>query len=472
MRRIKLFFLGILMGITSLSMVVSADATLPDGTVINRYTSWEEVPSSYEGLDYYDVLVPYSKKISEIGGQSIGGRSGTPHETSNKMLDSLVSNFVGDYVSIEYKIGGSSTSLGGSTVGISEVNGLNIATDEYGNKYYLLALGHYFYPQDASINGFYPFSSSNRGQLIDVVLTDGTVIHCLIGDAKADVHTNGGEGSSHNSDTSNLRDYYEFAPMEYDEGQNMFQAKNSEVIEVFADGSGINEFRNTFNMHCNETSNHIAFIRLYKGTYYNSGNLRLPELGTNPSYNLGSVTFSQGDASSGSGLGSAALGLTGSSMVDEWDIVGMPIKSNLTKEQMTIVLLGRGSLSLNEADLVSTMGENIYLLKQAELLDFVRTAIVFTGLVVFLYGFLLGLAIIFDKANTFIDFSLVNILTLGKLHYDPFEEKTGMLPKEYVTTKKLVIIVAITLAVGLLLVSSGMTRLIGRLLFLITKYFA
>ena len=106
------------------------------------------------------------------------------------------------------------------------------------------------------------------------------------------------------------------------------------------------------------------------------------------------------------------------------------------------------------------------------MLDFVRTAIVFTGLVVFLYGFLLGLAIIFDKANTFIDFSLVNILTLGKLHYDPFEEKTGMLPKEYVTTKKLVIIVAITLAVGLLLVSSGMTRLIGRLLFLITKYFA
>ena len=150
----------------------------------------------------------------------------------------------------------------------------------------------------------------------------------------------------------------------------------------------------------------------------------------------------------------------------------MPVRNDLTANQMKIVLLGRDSLSLTEAEAVAIMGSNISLLKEAELLDIVRTSIVFTGLIVLLYGFLLMLAIIFDKANTFIDFSLVNILTFGKLHYDPFEEKTAMLPKGYISTKKLVIMSAITLLVGILLVSSGMTKLIGQLLYLITEHFS
>ena len=67
---------------------------------------------------------------------------------------------------------------------------------------------------------------------------------------------------------------------------------------------------------------------------------------------------------------------------------------------------------------------------------------------------------------------MVNILTFGKLHYDPFEEKTGKLPKDYISTKKLIIMTVIILAVGTLLVSSGMTKLIGRLLYSVTNYLA
>lgn len=462
-----LFTLGI-MGTT----VYADDVALPDGTVLNNNTDWSSLPSSYEGLEYYDVLVPYAKKISEIGGHAIGGKEGTRYESTNVMSDTLLSNKVGDHVTLESPIGGSSTSVGGTSISVSSDNGLSVGTDEWGNQYYFIALGHYFYPNEAVSAGFYPFTDSNRGQLVDIVFTDGTVIHCIITDCKADVHTNGGSGGD--GDSSNgYCDYYRFAPMEYDLGRNMFQAKNSEVLEIFANSSGLNQFKSLYSMSGDSDSNrnHIALVRMYKGKYFNSGSLRRDEVGSEVSYSVGSTTFAQG-TEGGIGLGSAALGLTGSNLVGEWELTGMPIRNDLTANQMQIVLLGRDSLSLTEAEAVAIMGSNISILKHAELLDTVRTSIVFIGLIVLLYGFILMLAIIFDKANTFIDFSLVNLLTFGRLHYDPFEEKTSMLPKGYISTKKLVIMSVITLLVGILLVSSGMTKLIGKLLYLITEHFS
>lgn len=475
MKKILRFILSMLCTMCIMGTTVYADTvTLPDGTVLNNSTDWSSLPSSYDGLEYYDVLVPYAKKISEIGGHAISGKDGTVYATSNYMSDELLSNKVGDHVTLESPIGGNSTNVGGTNISVISDNGLSIGVDEWGNKYYFIALGHYFYPSEAVNSGFYPFSDSNRGQLVDVVFTDGTVIHCIIKDCKADVHTNGGSGGNHDGDTSNgYRDYYNFAPMEYDLGQNMFQAQNSEVLEIFASSSGLNRFRSLYSMSGDSDSsrNHIAMIRMYKGKFFNSGSLRKDEVGSDVSYSVGNTTFAQG-TQGGNGLGSAALGLTGSNLVDEWELTGMPVRNDLTANQMKIVLLGRDSLSLTEAEAVAIMGSNISLLKEAELLDIVRTSIVFTGLIVLLYGFLLMLAIIFDKANTFIDFSLVNILTFGKLHYDPFEEKTAMLPKGYISTKKLVIMSAITLLVGILLVSSGMTKLIGQLLYLITEHFS
>ncbi|MBR3599441.1 MAG: hypothetical protein IKL53_06115, partial [Lachnospiraceae bacterium] len=230
------------------------------------------------------------------------------------------------------------------------------------------------------------------------------------------------------------------------------------------------EFRNRFNLKADGSGNHIAFIRMYDQKIGTLATSRMTEVGSSSSYKYEGISFAKGDDSHG--MGSSSLALTGSNLVDEWELTGMPSKVDLTAHQAEILLLGRDSLSLTDAETVAIMGTNIALLKEAELLDTVRTSIVFIGLVVLLYGFLMGVAIIFDKANTFIDLSMVNILTFGKLHYDPFEEKTGKLPKDYISTKKLIIMTVIILAVGTLLVSSGMTKLIGRLLYSVTNYLA
>lgn len=464
------FLLSACMCILINGVCVSANTiTMPDGTVLNRNTDMDSLPSSYDGVDYYDCLVPYAKQVKDIGGHAIGGKPGTAYASSNIMSTASLDKNVGDYINLEYFIGGSTTSINGVSVQLLSASGANYIKDSWGNKYYLIALGSYFYPQEAVSNGFFGFSSANRGQLVDIVFTSGTVMHCVIMDCKSNMHTNGGEGSTHSADETNAcRDYYQFAPMEIDIGQNMFQAKNSEIVEFFSDPSGINNIRSTYF----SGNAHIAFIRMYKGKFNTDGNKRKAEVGSMISYDAGDTTFSTATAGSGSGVGSAALGLTGSSLKGEWELTGMPVRNDLSADQIDIILLGRDSLSLTEAEVVSIMGNNISLLKEANVLDAVRTSIVFIGLIVILYGFMLALGIIFDKANTFIDFSMVNLFTFGKLHYDPFEEKSNQLPKGYISTKKLIMIAIITEIVGVFLISSGMTKLIGNLLYYITSYFS
>lgn len=474
-RRLKMLALALMITCVTILGGIDAEAdgiTLPDGTVINNNTKWEGLPSSFSAdVGYYDALVPYTMKISEIGGQSLGGKDGTSWATSNAMPSGYESNMVGDYINLETNLTGSKVYIGGSYYTLKDDKGIDIAVDNNGNEYYLCALGHYFYPSGCKLG----FSLDNRGQAVDVVLTDGTVIHFLIHDAKSDYHTNGGYGPDNKPDDRE-RDYYKFAPLEKEDnsgnplGQNLFQARNSEILEIFCSSQGLTEFRNRFNLKADGSGNHIAFIRMYDQKIGTLATSRMAEVGTSSSYKYEGVTFAKGDNSQG--MGSSSLALTGSNLVDEWELTGMPSKVDLTSYQTEILLLGRDSLSLTDAETVAIMGSNITLLKEAELLDTVRTSIVFIGLVVLLYGFLMGVAIIFDKANTFIDLSMVNILTFGKLHYDPFEEKTGKLPKDYISTKKLIIMTVIILAVGTLLVSSGMTKLIGRLLYSVTNYLA
>lgn len=445
--------------------------SLPDGTVINNNTKCESVPSSYTGVDYYDVLIPYTMKISEIGGHSIGGRDGSRY-VNKKMTNTLLDNKVGNHISRETDISSQRKTIGDGVVNISKDSGLNIATDEWGNKYYMLALGQYCYPGGT---GQLSFTSSNRGQLVDVVFTNGKVVHFILTDAKASVHTNGGEGSSHNADESddNKRrgwiDWYKFADLEKPEGQNMFQALNSEVLEIFASSSGVSKFQQITGM--SDTSDvHIAFIRMYSQKYTTAGNLRDTNIGTDPYYDLGNVTFARGETSSTS-MGSSSLSLTGGSLVDEWSLVGMPARNDMTVDQARIILMGRDGLTLNENELIAALGNNMVLMEQTRLLDVIRTVIIFAGLICLLYGLLIFAAMVFDKANTFIDFSMISLLTFGKMRYDPFDETLGKLPKGYVSTKKLAMMGVIVLIVGMTLVSGGTFRFIGNVLFKITEYF-
>ena len=79
------------------------------------------------------------------------------------------------------------------SISVEPSTGLQVATDPKGNKYYLTAIQEFFYRSSSvGSNNFYGWSSQNRGQLFDVVLTDGTVVHFAVKDTNAVQHTNAG----------------------------------------------------------------------------------------------------------------------------------------------------------------------------------------------------------------------------------------------------------------------------------------
>jgi hypothetical protein len=96
------------------------------------------------------------------------------------------------------------------------------------------------------------------------------------------------------------------------------------------------------------------------------------------------------------------------------------------------------------------------------------------GLVMFAYTLLLMLGYFIDRFNTFLDFSLVNGMTLGKVRVLSKEE-IAMLRKEdaekkgYVNSTKFFIILGIMLLISGLMVSGVLVRYVVMLVGLILK---
>ena len=76
------------------------------------------------------------------------------------------------------------------------------------------------------------------------------------------------------------------------------------------------------------------------------------------------------------------------------------------------------------------------------------------ALAVVMYGVALGMAWMFDKANTVFDFSMLSVLTMGRLNLvqDKFDKG-----KQRVTAKKLIVIMVICFVTGSLVLAGGAT---------------
>lgn len=142
------------------------------------------------------------------------------------------------------------------------------------------------------------------------------------------------------------------------------------------------------------------------------------------------------------------------SVIAEWDLVGMSkFKDSMADSQKQVELATKDQLSIGEQYSVSTIGEDLDLQHKAFTIDTVRVAVVFIGMCMIFYGVMLGLCTLFDKANNFIDISLVKILTFGLLTYS--EESSVKGKKGYANSGRIVFVIATLLIVGCLLVSGG-----------------
>ena len=161
----------------------------------------------------------------------------------------------------------------------------------------------------------------------------------------------------------------------------------------------------------------------------------------------------------------------GDIIVLEKDLVGMPKQGELIRNQEEINLPDRGGLALGEIYSVDMIGEDVRLYNQAVSMNHARVLISFIGLCLIIYSVLMFVAMIFDRSNTFIDISLVSVLTLGKLKYSPYEKDERVNKKGSSNTSKLLISTTVILVVGMIIISGAIWNGMSNIVFEFSQKF-
>lgn len=436
-----------------------------DGQVKSTPYGDSKLPSCYEGTDYADCFVPYKMTCGQIGGYAVGVQSAAHQVTTgggSAMSQSIVDSPCCSTVTMEapYSYAVSHNWLlvkyanpTGCKVETEPDTLLNYVVDSNGNKYYMFAVQPFFFRHHkAGQNGFPADDHGGFGEVIDVVLTDGTCIHFICFDINAAQHTNGVDNSG-----AGAFDYiYSNSKLNYEQYNNLFSTQNGNSMEIWMDkGSGVQAFKDKFNFGSEEGKNKIALYRMYN-TFLKDGPKRANGVGQEPFFSYGDVNISSdGEKDS-------------EEMLSEWGLTGMPEKSKLMDNSKEITLVDDSSLGVKEQYSVSVTRQDMGTSKTVKVIDTARIVTVFVGLILLFYAIFLVIAGVFDRANQFIEVSAISMITFGKVKYlddDYPNEADGV-----ITTAKLVKIIAIVFAVGLFLVSGGMFLYVSKfILFMMDK---
>lgn len=141
------------------------------------------------------------------------------------------------------------------------------------------------------------------------------------------------------------------------------------------------------------------------------------------------------------------------SVLNEWDIEGMPERSGITPSSVNVKLPDALS-DYNDTSNIANIGQNIATRNEFDAWKFARCVLVFTGMMVFVYALLLILSVLFDNVNNFIDLSMVSLFTFGTLRY--VRDKEGSQGVcGYVSTSRMVVIITVLMITGLFFISGG-----------------
>lgn len=155
-------------------------------------------------------------------------------------------------------------------------------------------------------------------------------------------------------------------------------------------------------------------------------------------------------------------------LIKEKELTGMPQTSNLSSFARLPSIADRSDLSLSEVGTIDAIKGH----KDADkttLADVARWISSFAGIMVLCYAALLLLAFLFDMVNSFIDISLVSLLTFGSIKV--VVDKNDLTPEAkkqgHASIGKLFVIIAICVLIGVTLVSGLLLRLLGSIPILI-----
>lgn len=145
-------------------------------------------------------------------------------------------------------------------------------------------------------------------------------------------------------------------------------------------------------------------------------------------------------------------------LVDEWDLTGMPKKSGLIENAVIPTLPDYSNLTAKEQYSIGAIRNNLEAASAFDAWNIARQVLVFIGLVLVTYTILLVLAMIFDTVNVFFDFSLVRVLSFGRLNYCPdlsSMDATMVKQGKLIGKKKLIITLIVFFAIACLFIAGG-----------------
>lgn len=467
----KYFRLGLILSVL-LSILwvlpVSAVTIDNDGKARDNPYGDSKLPSCYKNSKYWDCYLPYKMTCEEIGGYALsatatgnmvttGGGSAMPESIrKSPVATTIMEETYHDYAVRRSWLLVKLSNPKGFNVTYEEDTGMNIVTDEKGQKYYLTAVQGFFFRHPGKGKDGFPDGSNvlYNGEVFDVILTDGTCIHFVMYDYNSDNHTNGTP-----TDADSAFDYsYSNSKLKYKQYNNLFSTQNGNTLEVWgrtnylASTSGgiqcVTGFKKKYNFGSKEGQNRIAYYRMYNKFLKDSPE-RESGVGKDVSFSYGKVNISSSES------GDKKSEKNGSNMIPkEWDILGMPDKPKFSEKSASIELTDGSDLDNSERYIVGTVNTNLSTIKESKIVDLFRVGVVFIGMCLNLYSILMLVCLIFDRVNSFLDISLVSMISFGKIKvYDV--ENTGERADGYTPTGKVVLYCIVMFIIGMFLISGG-----------------
>ncbi len=412
----------------------------------NPYGKATGVPPSFAGVEYFDCYLPYAKTIEGIGGYSIAVTN--DQNGMGIMPDYIKPYHVGDRANYEKDI--ADVYDCGPIAGYDSKTGVSVVKDSNGTVYYISAIQKFFY--NSNENGYYGWSTANRGQIFDVILTNGVTIHFIVGDANGESHTNGWYGGyvSEGDWTCNKINYKQYTAL--------FSSIAGNCLELWGKSKDVvNNFMRTYGLKLDGTGVHIAYYRMYKAKYIENPKRAsgVPSgVAYSPDGKVEIVDSTVDSGPNGDSTGENAKNGTNDIAMDkvppESALVGMKgLDLTLSENQKSLTLPSDKHLSASDLSSRDTVKAQIEYNWQQKITDMVRIIIVFIGLCLLLYMVVLLVAYAFDRSNIMINICLLRVVSFGIINPDE-DEETGKL---HISTKRLLQMVALLFIVGSMLVS-------------------
>ena len=513
MQKIRYFtaFCVILFCITLFYSVSFADTYTLDNDGYAMESPWgkcESIPPSFDNCEYYDCYLPYNMEINDIGGYvargTVNPTAGTENIINRVKYDIVEDNPNKRYAKVTYHLAHQSNQEyaagDGERVkkafwngpdltvdrefirnGYDKDTGCMVVTDAEGTKYYVMAIQEFFYRPTNTAgdpNGMEPMGSienpenfpkwgTMRGQVVDVILTDGTVIHFIVADANSSKHTNtdgfpngpnGGEYvRTDDHEHVGMEVHYADIPDDLVQYEHMFSHTNVNCIELWGDKvtddyAIVRLFREKYNITNDEGGVRIALYRMYNFKAVQMGSNGIKRSSSVPegvSYNL-DVDIAK-NARKGTVRGS-----DGSIYYLQDELPGLEfLNKKLDDPNKEIRLPYRYDISGEGLfENLVKIESDIQDRESITFIDRVRFALILVGIILIFYSVMLAVAAIIDR--TFgLQISLVYILTFTFIKFDRGWNNTTA-AGGYKGIKYVVSVCTVLLILGLILLSGGM----------------